>query len=62
MQEPAKDHAVLSQLVVDSCCTKPSTKTWAALAVTPAEGAGSAEAGQRAPWASDDLRLFRPRP
>src|SRR5207244_11274128 len=41
------------------CCTKPSAKTWAALAVAVAEGAGSAEAGQGAPRASDDLRLFR---
>jgi hypothetical protein len=33
----------------------------AALAVTVAEGAPSAEAGQSAPRAGDDLRLFRPR-
>jgi hypothetical protein len=44
------------------CCTKPSTRTWAALAVMVAEGAGSAEAGQVGPRASDDLRLLRPRP
>src|SRR2546423_1155707 len=42
------------------CCTKLSAKTWAALAVVVAEGAGSAEAGQGAPRASDDLRLFEP--
>src|SRR5450759_4054583 len=45
-----------------SCRTNPSTKTWAALAVTVAEEARSAEAGQSAPRASDDLRLFRPGP
>jgi hypothetical protein len=44
------------------CCTKPSAKTWAAPAVTVAERARSAEAGQGAPRASDDLWLFRPRP
>jgi hypothetical protein len=31
-------------IVVDSCCTKPSAKTSAALGVTVAEGARSAEA------------------
>jgi hypothetical protein len=44
------------------CCTKPSTKTWAALAVTVAEGAGSAEAGQGAPRASGTLAAFSPPP
>src|ERR1700681_2555473 len=44
------------------CTDKPSAKTWAALAVTVAERARSAEAGQGALRASDDLRLFRPRP
>jgi hypothetical protein len=44
------------------CCTKPSSRSWAALAVTAVEGAGSAEAEQSAPWSSDDLRVFRPHP
>jgi hypothetical protein len=57
------DHQTLrSHVVVDSCRTKPSAKTWAALAVTVAEGARSAEAEQGAPRASHDVRLFRPHP
>jgi hypothetical protein len=44
------------------CFTKPSAKTWAPLAVTVAQGPGSAEAGQGPSWASDDLPLFRARP
>src|SRR5438477_258927 len=40
------------------CCTKASAKTWAALPVTVAEGARSADAGQGAQRASEDLRLF----
>jgi hypothetical protein len=47
---------------VGGCCTKPSAKTSAALAVTVAERARSAEAEQSAPRASHDLRLFRPHP
>jgi hypothetical protein len=53
----------LSAIALDGgCCTKPSAKTWAALAVTVAGGAGSAEAGQGVPRPSDDFRLFRPHP
>jgi hypothetical protein len=48
--------------LICGCCAKPVAKTWAALAVAVAERAGSAEAGQGALRASDDLRLFRPHP
>ncbi len=44
------------------CCTESSTKTWAALAVTVAEGAGGAEGAEGAPRGSDDPPLSRPRP
>jgi hypothetical protein len=43
------------------CCTKPSAKTWAALAVTVAEGPSCAEAGQGAPRTSETTcRFFEP--
>jgi len=72
-QEPGSSSARHSRVVrsaclkravafVGGCCTKPFAKTWAALALTVAEGPRSAEAGQGAPRASDDLPLFRPRP
>ena len=44
------------------CCTKPSAKTCAALAVTAVEGPGGAEAEQTALRPGDDLRAFRPHP
>ena len=52
----------LATASVRGCFTKPSAKTWAALAVTGAEGPGSAEAEPSAQPASHDLQLFRPRP
>jgi hypothetical protein len=42
------------------CCTKPSTKTCASLAVTAVEGAQTAEVEQSALRPNDDLRRFRP--
>ncbi len=45
-----------------SCCTKPPTRTCAALAVRAVEGAASAGVEPSVPRASDDLRVFRPHP
>ena len=50
----------LTTASVRGCFTKPSAKTWAALAVTGAEGPCSAEAEPSAQPASHDLRLFDP--
>jgi hypothetical protein len=50
----------LLQVLAAACAL--TAKTWAALAVTAADGAESVEAGRGAPRPSDELRLFRPHP